>query len=153
MSRRNWKQYRPHSLLDALRACKDHAAEKKNLSVERIADLMGVTSDLLYKWLSTGRIPAVQIPTYEHVCGVNFVSDWLSRCAGKLVMTIPTGRSDTDDIQVLQASLHGAVGALLAFYAQRTTREETQAALISAMEQLGWHHINVTKFEQPEFEM
>ena len=59
MSRRNWKRVTPNSLRDALRLCKDHALEKKNLSVERIADLMGITADVLYKWLSNGRMPAM----------------------------------------------------------------------------------------------
>ena len=49
---RNWKRIQPSSLRDALRLCKDHALEKKNYSVERIADLMGITADLLYKWLA-----------------------------------------------------------------------------------------------------
>ena len=41
MSRRNWKRVQPGNLRDALRLCKDFALERKNLSVERIADLTG----------------------------------------------------------------------------------------------------------------
>lgn len=36
--KRNWKRYVPSSTLDAIRACKDFAIERGNLSVERIAD-------------------------------------------------------------------------------------------------------------------
>ncbi len=150
MSRRNWKSYRPASLLDALRACKDFACERKQLSVERISDLMGITPDLLYKWLATGRMPVVLVPTYELVCGVNFVSEWLAHSAGKLVMTIPTGRSDATEVQALQGVLHEAVGALIEFYAGKSDQAATQARLMAGMEALAWHHTNVEKFEQPE---
>jgi hypothetical protein len=150
MSRRNWKSYRPISLLDALRACKDFAAERRSLSVERIADLMGITPDLLYKWLATGRMPAVLVPTYELVCGASFVSDWLAHSAGKLTMAIPAGRAEAADVQALQGVLHEAVGALIAFYAGQKDEESTQARLLAGMEALAWHRQNVGKFEQPE---
>ena len=80
MMRRNWKRVHPSSLHDALRLCKDHALEKRNCSVERkrIAELMDVTADLLYKWLSNGRMPVSSVPAYEHICGINFVSRWLA---------------------------------------------------------------------------
>lgn len=153
MSRRNWKSYRPTSLLDAMRACKDFALDRKHLSVERIADLMGVTADALYKWLATGRMPAVSVPTFELVCGVSFVSDWLTHSAGKIVMPIPLGRTDANDVQSLQAVLHAATGALIEFYSGRLDVATTQAQLMAGMEALAWHRGNVEKFEQPELEL
>ena len=77
MTRRNWKRVRPSSMVEALRLCKEFAQDKKNLSVERIADRMGVTHDSLYKWLAQGRLPAILIPSYQHVCCCAFVSEWL----------------------------------------------------------------------------
>jgi len=68
----------PTSLRDALRLCKDHALERSNYSVERIADLMDVSSDLLYKWLSTGKMPVSSVPAYEHICGISLVTRWLA---------------------------------------------------------------------------
>jgi len=150
MSRRNWKSYRPSSLIDALRACKDFALERKNLSVERISDLMGITADLLYKWLATGRMPAVLVPTYELVCGATFVSAWLSHSAGHMVMPFPTGRTAATDVQTLQGVLHEATGALIDFYAGKCDEQITQSRLMAGMEALAWHHTNVEKYEQPE---
>jgi hypothetical protein len=151
MSRRNWRQYRASSLSDALRACKDFAHERKNLSVERIADLMSVTADVLYKWLATGRMPANYIPTYEYVCGANFVSDWLANSAGRLVIPMPTGKAcKARDVARLQQVLHETVGALMAFYEEKSEAPACQAALMAGMEALGWHHVNVAKTNQPE---
>ena len=41
--RRNWKRLQPTSLRNALELCKEHARERLNRSVERIADEMGIT--------------------------------------------------------------------------------------------------------------
>lgn len=153
MSKRNWKRVQPTSLRDALRLCKDHALDKSNYSVERIADLMGITSDLLYKWLANGRMPAASIPAYEHICGINFVTRWMAASTGHLMIAIPTGRNaSTEDMQVLQELLHNAAGKLLQFYAKRADAVTTLAAIQQGMEGLAWHKGNVEKHLQPEFE-
>lgn len=151
MSRRIWKRLRPPTLRDALRLCKDYAQEARNLSVERIADLMGVTADSLYKWLATGRMPVALIPAYENVCGINFVTRWLASSAGMLLIDIPSGRTaSTTDMQELQAMLHNAVGQLLAFYGGKAAAGEALSAIQQGMEGLAWHRVNVEKHAQPE---
>lgn len=153
MSRRNWKRIHPASLRDALRLCKDYALERKNYSVERIADLMDVTADLLYKWLSTGKMPVSAIPAYEHICGINFATRWLATSAGFLVIQQPTGRNaKAADMQVLQELLNIAVGNLLRFYDGRAESAEALASIQQAMEGLAWHKVNVEKHNQPELE-
>lgn len=76
--RRNWKRFQPRDLREALRGCKDYARERKRLSVERIADLMGVSADCLYKWLADARMPLASVQLYEHICGAHFVTDYLA---------------------------------------------------------------------------
>lgn len=153
MSRRNWKRVQPSSLRDALRLCKDHALDKNNYSVERIADLMGITADLLYKWLANGRMPVSAIPAYEHICEINFVTRWLAASTGHLMISIPTGRNaSAEDMQVLQELLHNAAGKLLQFYTQKADAPNTLAAIQQGMEGLAWHKGNVEKHLQPEFQ-
>lgn len=153
MSRRNWKRVQPNSLRDALRLCKDHAGEKKNYSVERIADLMGITADLLYKWLANGRMPASSIPAYELITGINFVTRWLAASTGHLMIAIPSGRiASATDIQALQELLNTAVGQLLKFHGGNAEAAATLSAIQQGMEGLAWHKGNVEKHLQPEFE-
>lgn len=153
MLKRTWKRIQPNSLRDAMRLCKDYAHEKKNYSVERIADLMGITADLLYKWLANGRMPAASIPLYEHVCGINFVTRWLAASAGHLMIEVPTGRAATPtDIQALQELLNTAVGQLLQFHSGKAEAADALAAIQQGMEGLAWHKGNVEKHLQPEFE-
>ncbi|HEY0286277.1 MAG TPA: hypothetical protein VGC62_04605 [Pseudomonas sp.] len=155
MSRRNWKRVQPPTLRDALKLCQQHARERHNLGIERIAERMGLPDwSALYKWIANGRMPAVMIPAYEQVCGINLVSRWLAASSGKLLIDIPAGRaSSPQDIQKLQAVLHEATGALMAFYADDLEATATLAAIQSGLEELAWHRGNVQQYAQPQLEL
>lgn len=155
MKRRNWKHLQPSSLRQALEWCKDHARERRQLSVERIAERMGMPDhSALYKWLANGRMPAVLIPVYEDVCGINLVSRWLAAAGGKLLIDLPTGRDcNAKDMQELQAVLHTAIGALMAFHDGTADSTETLTALHAGLEGLAWHRGNVQQHAQPQLEL
>ena len=155
MIRRNWKKHRSSSLLEALRDCKDFALQRKQLSVERIATLMGASSDSLYKWLATGRLPANLIPVYELACGCNYVSDFLAAGANRLVIPLPTGRKVTaQELPEINVSCAQAVQELSAFYLDPAScdTEALLDCLRAHMEQVAFHHRNVGRYEAPELE-
>ncbi|MCY1266036.1 hypothetical protein D9M68_325400 [compost metagenome] len=155
MRRRNWKAVQPTSLRQALELCKEHARETRNLSVERIAERMGLPDHaVLYKWLANGRMPALLIPGYENVCGINLVSRWLAATGGKLLVDIPTGRNCSgQELHTLQTELTSAMGALLDFYNGKRDPLETLAAVRTAMEGLGWHHGNLAQHDHPQLDL
>lgn len=152
MSRRNWKNTQPHDLRDAMDLCVDYAREKHNRSVDSIADLMGVPSKhTLYKWIADANMPAIRIKSFEHACGIDFVSRWFVISSGKLVIDVPKGRKGTpEDIQVLQAAAHAAIGELMKFYEQKTDVPAVLVAIQNVLENFAWHKGNVEKFQQPE---
>lgn len=151
--RRNWKSVQPTSLLHAFRLCKDHAKERRRLSVERIAELMAVSIDVFYKWMGNGRMPANLIPAYEHICGINFVSRWLSMSANQMVIPIPTGKAVTaNDVSQLQALLNTAVGHILEFAAGKVEADAALASIHAGMAGLAWHHEAVRKHQEPELD-
>lgn len=154
MIRRNWKRIHPTSLRQALELCKDHARERLNLSVESIAERMGLTDHwTLYKWFQSGRIPANMIRPFEIACGIDFVTRWLAASTGHLMIAIPTGRDSTaEDMHILQEVLNTAAGKLIQFYANKADAASTLAAIQQGMEGLAWHKGNVEKHLQPEFE-
>ena len=154
MSRRNWKRIQPTSLRHALELCKDFARERRNLSVERIAEQMGLTDHwTLYKWFQNGRIPLNLVPPFEKACGINYASKWLAASAGHLLIEMPTGRKTTPtDMQALQELLNTAVGQLLQFYGGKAEAEETVGTIQQAMEGLAWHRGTVQKTLEPEFD-
>ncbi len=155
MNPRQWKRVQPSSLRDALKLCQLHGKERHNYSIERIAALMGLEDHwALYKWIANGRMPAVMIPAFEQVCGINLVSRWLAASSGKVLIDIPTGRaSKASDIQTLQGVLHDAAGALMAFYSDDLEATATLAAIQAGLEELAWHRGNVQQHAQPQLEL
>lgn len=155
MSRRNWKNARATSLVNALRLCKEYALERRNLSVERIADLMGASHDSLYKWLASGRMPANLLPAFEHACGCHYATDWYAAMAGRLVVPMPTGRSAAQaDLLAVNSSCAAALELLTAFYANPNKADSaaTLQALRTHLEQVAYHHNNVARCAEPELE-
>ncbi|HEX5278155.1 MAG TPA: hypothetical protein VFW42_10855 [Fluviicoccus sp.] len=152
---RNWKRVQPTSARQALELCKEHARETRNLSVERIAERMGLPDHFtLYKWLQTGRIPLVMVPAYEQVCGIDLVTRWMASAADKILITVPTGRKTTaQDVLQLQEVLNKATGAIISFHNGNSTAEETIAAIQTGLEGLAWHRGNVSQHHAPQFDL
>ena len=152
MNRRDWKRLRPTNFSHAMELCLEHGRATKNRSVDRVAELMGLPNKwVIYKWMESGRMPGNLIPSFENVCDVGYVTQWLAQAANKLLIAIPTGRNATaKDIHELQAVAHDAVGLLIRFYQQQASADETLSALNGLMQDLAWHRINVEKFTQPE---
>jgi hypothetical protein len=150
----NWKRYQPKDLRDAFRACKAFARERKHLSVERIADLMGVTADCLYKWLADARMPAQSIPVYEHVCGAHFVTEYLAAGCGRMVVAIPPGApADAEDLAALQGQIAEAVARLIRCYRGDADTAETREGLAGSIRSLAWHRENVAHLGAPELDL
>lgn len=152
MRRRNWKRVNPTSLRHAMELCLDHGREKRNLSVDRVADLMGMPSKYtLYKWLENGRMPAVMIRPFEHACGATFLTQYIGASAQKLLIDIPAGQpASQDDLLNLQSTLNDAVTLLAQFYKGNLESEEVVAGITAAMAQLAGHRCNAEKAEAPE---
>ncbi|UVK85206.1 MULTISPECIES: hypothetical protein [Pseudomonas] len=155
MSPRQWKRIQPSNLRDALKLCQQHAKERFNHSIERIAALMGLEDHwTLYKWIANGRMPAVLIPAYEQACGISLVTRWLASSGGKLLIDVPAGRTaSAHDIQTLQTTLHDATGQLMAFYADDVEAAAALAAIQAGLEELAWHRGNVQQHAHPQLEL
>lgn len=147
MARRNWKKIRANSLRHAMELCLEFARDKQNLSVDRIADLMGLSSKwTLYKWLENGRMPAVLIRPFEHACGVDYMTLYIAASSNRLVVDIPSGRKATNtEVNDLQGSFSEAMGLLIRFYQGESEAEETITSLNNVMGGIAWHRENVSK--------
>lgn len=150
---RNWKRIVPSNTREAIRLCKDFAKEVHNLSVEPIADIMGVSSDSLYGWLGNGKLPANLIPAYENACGCHFLSEHLIHAQGKLAISISIGRNISDkDFLQLHNSFSSAVAILTDFHKGKASAEESIGALTHHMQIAGWHRNNIEKQDSPELD-
>lgn len=154
MLRRFSTKERPNSLQRAMEMCLEYALAKHNRSVARVADLMGVQSHTLYKWIGSGRMPSNLIRPFEHACGCHYVTWWVAQSAHKLVIDIPQGKKAGDsEINTLQSSLAHAVGKLIDFYAGKGGANETISALTDVMADLAYHRENVSMHAAPELDL
>jgi hypothetical protein len=156
-SRRSfWKRYQPTSCRDALDKAKDYAREARNLGVERIAEQMGLPDHwALYKWIESGRFPAVLLPAYESVCGINLPSRWLAAAQRRLLIDMPIGKAASEaDLVQLGTGFQRAVQLLSDFYKSNGGADPAPVleALRSHLESVAHHHANVAGFAQPELD-
>lgn len=154
LTSRDWKRLQPTSLRHAMELSKDYARECRNLSVERIADHMGLADHFyLYKVIQSGRLPAILIRPFEAACGVDYVSRWIAASAGKLLIDIPSGRKLKGlDVVALHHSFSAALQLLTALYEGKADQAEVQAALTDHLVDVAWHRQNVIQFNEPELD-
>lgn len=143
----------PSSLRAAFEADKVHALKHRRLNVERLAELLGTTPATLYKWIETETMPIKALVGWQHLTGASNVVRYLASRESAVVISIPPGRrAEAEDVHVLQATLNGAVGALLSFMRGELDRDATLGKLGLGLESLAWHRANVDKSDQPELE-
>ena len=155
MTRPSWKNRRATSLVHALRMCKEYAQARRNLSIERLADRMGVSHDSLYKWLATGRLPAILLPAFELACGVHYASEWLAANADRMVVQLPKGAKAEDaDLVAMNTAWATTYQALTKFYAAPSAdaAEATLDALREHMARVAYHQANVAQYSTPELD-
>ena len=153
MAKRNWKKHRSTSLTSAIRDCKDFALDVHGRSVAHLADLSGQTEDSIYKWMSSGRLPAIVIKPYELACGCSFITDFLAASGDRLVIDMPKGRTpSTTDLVEMHTTFSQAFQLLSDFYSGKADAEQTQAAIKLHLEQFAWHHRNVGIHANPQLE-
>ena len=141
----------PSNLADAIQSCLDYALRKYNRSPKRIADLMGMKIDTLYKWLADDRIPTNMIGSFEHACGATYLTQYLCAQAHLMAVEIPTGRKmNSGDVMELQQHFAESVGLLIAFYRGEGDLDSTVCSLQSLLNQVAWHKANVERADTPE---
>lgn len=144
----------PSSLSDALQQCLDIALKKYNRGPKRVAELMGVKLDTLYKWLSEHRLPANMIGAFEHACGATFVTQYLCAQAHLLAVEMPRGRKvNASDVMDLQQHFSESMALLIAFYKGESDQDETVSSLQALMGQVAWHKANVERAASPELDL
>lgn len=155
MYRRNWKRLQPSSMGHAMRLLLEYAKEVHNLSVERVADRMGIKHWTLYKYADGGSLPSHLIRPLEHACECpyQYLTRYIAHSGHLMTIAIPTGRkAKAKNINALQSSCTTAIDALLRFAERHISADETLQALTATMEDLAWHRAEVERTDLPELD-
>lgn len=155
MSKRNWKRAMPRSLRHGMQLCLEFAKERHNLSIERIADRMGLPSHwTLYKWLESGRMPTNLVRPFEIACGCQFVTQYIATSAHKLLIDIPTAKPVIDtDLLALQSGFNDAVNVLARFYKGNAEAGDAINELTRLMGDIASHRARVEQSIDPELDL
>lgn len=151
MNRKRWKPRQPGDMQEAIRLCLDYAVHKHNRSVARVAELIGTSEWVIYKWMSKGSIPSERIRPFEFTCDATFITQYIAYSAQKLVIDIPSGTPcNQDDLLDLQNTLNNTVSLLTQFYRGEAETGDVLQGVSLAMSQLAGHRENVRKYDSPE---
>lgn len=155
MARTTWKRKRARSLRHGMELCIAHAKEVHNRSVESVAEMMGEVNHWnLYKWMESGRMPAVKIRAFETACGIDFVTQYLAYSANKLIFDIPAGRrAEHRDLAELASYANKVMSMLIDFYEGSCEREQTSEAVAALITDLAHQRGNIEKFQQPDLDL
>lgn len=143
------------SLRHAIELCLDNARDKRRLSIDRVADNLGLANKwMLYKYLESARLPATLIRPLEVVCGTDHITRYLALSAHKLIIDMPTGSAAQEsEINGTQVAFAAALTALIEYYRGRTDAEATLGQLHDVMTRLAWHRECVLDHEKPELDL
>lgn len=156
MSTPRRKRYvRIHSSVSAsVQGCLDQALKNHNRGVKRVAELMGLKLDTLYKKVAEDRITIGELAAFQHACGATDVTEYLCSQAHLHAVEIPHGRRlQATDAMDLQQNFSTAMALLIGFYKGESDQDETVSALTSIMGEIGWHRANVERANSPELEL
>lgn len=151
MNRQRWKPRQPAHMQEAIRLCLDYAVHKHNRSVARIAELMGISEWVIYKWMSKGSIPSERIRPFEFACDATYITQYIATSAQKLIIDIPAGKPcGESDLLDLQNTLNSAVSLLTQFYRGDSDVGDVLQGINSALVNIASHRENVKKHDNPE---
>ncbi|MBL4799804.1 MAG: hypothetical protein JKY50_20590 [Oleispira sp.] len=155
MAKRNLKRAVPRSLRHSMELCMEFAKDRKNLNVDRIADLMGLSSKwTLYKWLESARMPVNLVRPFENVCGCSFMTQYIASSAHKLLFDMPSSKpAKEEDLLALQTGFNEAVNVLASFYKGDAEAAEALGELTRHMSEIAAHRARVEKVAEPELEL
>lgn len=124
----------------AIREYLDHAKRVLYRDVANLAELMSLDNKwVLFKWVETGRIPAVAIPAFEAACGSNALSRCLAEKGGSMTIPAPTGRfarvaSSAETHLLVSTAIVKAIAAEI----DTSKAGEAVRAINGAIESLAW---------------
>lgn len=154
MRKRTWKSVRPASLGEAMQLSVEFASEN-NRPIKVLADLMGIETKTLYRWLAETSMPLNRIRQFESFCRIALISDYLCLAHGdKIVIAIPKGKkADVTELADLHGTFAEAMALLVRFYKDGRDVEATVDALSKTLTQVAFQRSNVLKSGSPELEL
>lgn len=154
MSRQNWNQLVPQSLSGALQLNKDFAISTKQMSVPRIADRIGCSTDSLYKYLGGATMPANLLIPFMEACHRVYPLQYMAHSLNLLLIPMPRGRkAEHKTLVQLNMFCSQVMALMLSLQSGEANSKDVVNHLTLLLESIAYHRAEVQKQVQPELDL
>ncbi|MAD90280.1 MAG: hypothetical protein CMK64_11290 [Pseudoalteromonas sp.] len=149
--RRQWSRIVARSLPESLQLCKEHAQATRNMSVPRIADRTGISTDMLYKHLGNGDMPASLLIPYMAATGREYPLQYMAHSLDKLVVDMPKGnRSSMPTINHLNQFANQVIGMVMQLEDGSGNHQHVAEQIVLLMQELAYQKLEVERLDDPQ---
>lgn len=149
--RRQWSRIMPRSLPESLQLCKEHAQSAKQMSVPRIADRCGMSSDMLYKRLGGGDMPASLLIPYMSATGRVYPLMYMAHSLDKLIVDMPKGKKAShSNLTHLNQFANQVIGLIMQLEEGAANAQHVADQIVLLMEDLAAQKLEVEKQAEPQ---
>ncbi|MBD1584842.1 hypothetical protein, partial [Pseudoalteromonas sp. S16_S37] len=140
--RRQWGRIVTRSLPESLQICKEHAQATRNMSVPRIADRTGVSTDMLYKYLGSGDMPSSLLIPYMAATGKEYPLQYMAHSLDKLLIDMPKGKKPSmPTLNHLNQFANQVIGMVMQLEEGGGNAQHVADQLVLLMQDLAYHKL------------
>lgn len=149
--RRAWSRIVPRSLNESLQLCKEHAQQAKQMSVPRIADRCGMSTDMLYKRLGSGDMPASLLIPFMAATGRVYPLMYMAHSLDKLIIDMPKGKKPSHaSLTHLNQFANQVIGLIMQLEEGNGNCEYVADQIVLLMQDLAYQKLEVEKLDEPQ---
>lgn len=149
--RRQWGRIVARSLPEALQLCKEHAQATRQMSVPRIADRTGISTDMLYKHLGSGDMPASLLIPYMAATGREYPLMYMAHSLDKLIVDMPKGKKPSNsNLTHLNLFANQVIGMVMQLEEGAGNAQYVAEQIVLLMQQLAYQKLEAEKLDEPQ---
>ncbi|WP_462171113.1 hypothetical protein [Pseudoalteromonas xiamenensis] len=148
---RQWSRIVARSLPEALQLCKEHAQATRQMSVPRIADRTGISTDMLYKHLGSGDMPSSLLIPYMAATGREYPLQYMAHSLDKLIVDMPKGKKPTlPTLNHLNQFANQVIGMVMQLEEGSGNAQHVADQIVLLMQDLAYHKLEAEKLDEPQ---
>ncbi|MCG9761763.1 MULTISPECIES: hypothetical protein [Pseudoalteromonas] len=149
--RRQWSRVVARSLPESLQLCKEHGMATRNMSVPRIADRTGVSTDMLYKYLGNGDMPASLLIPYMAATGREYPLQYMAHSLDKLVVDMPKSKKPSmPTLNHLNQFANQVIGMAMQLEEGGGNHQHVAEQIVVLMQELAYQKLEVERLDDPQ---
>ncbi|MEK0162180.1 hypothetical protein WLQ65_24050, partial [Pseudoalteromonas piscicida] len=123
----------------------------RNMSVPRIADRTGVSTDMLYKYLGNGDMPASLLIPYMAATGREYPLQYMAHSLDKLVVDMPKSKKPSmPTLNHLNQFANQVIGMAMQLEEGGGNHQHVAEQIVVLMQELAYQKLEVERLDDPQ---